>query len=81
MSYGQYSATLNPTRTVTTPLRVLDLTAEFLADSAYERGPWPALLRRWGVARGLTDEEIGQVQAAVCRSRITGAMPLHRGRR
>ncbi len=81
MSCTQYSATCNPAGSVSTPLHLLDLAAEFVADAAGERAPWPELLRRWGVARGLADEVIDQLRAVLVRERVARAASRHRGRR
>jgi hypothetical protein len=67
-------------RAGTVSLYLLDLAAEFVVDVAGERGAWPELLRRWGVARGLADEVIDQLRRVLIRERVARAASRHRGR-
>ena len=79
MIYPQCTATPDPARTVSTPLGLLTLASEFLADVAHERGAWPGMLRRWGSARGLSDETIDELRQVLIRERVRRA--IARGRR
>ena len=81
MSSSQCTATADKAGTISTPLRVLELASQFIADTAGTRGAWPALLEDWAAARGLDAVTVGEVRAAVCRERIVGAIARHRGLR
>ena len=81
MGCSDCSASVDPARTVSTPLGLLTLASEFLAHVAHERGAWPEMLRRWGVAQGLSDEVIDELRQVLVRERVRRAIAWHRGRR
>lgn len=65
--HAQCSASLDPLRPPS--LRVLRFAAEFLADAAFERGPWPRLLALWSGARGLSEDEAAELRRVILRRR------------
>jgi len=59
---------------------VSDLAGEFLADTAGDRRPWPALFTAWAAEHGLSESEARSVKVQVLRLRVFGAVERHRPR-
>ena len=63
--------------TYSTPLRAVELAAQFIADTAGERGLWPAIFQRWAERRGLSEAEAREVRGVVQRERVMRAVERH----
>jgi hypothetical protein len=72
---------MRPELTHSTPVRIIELAARFVADSAGARAPWPGILEQWGAQRDLDTETIAKVRAAVARERVARALGRHQGSR
>jgi len=56
------------------------LAAAFLANSAGDRRPWPALFTTWAAERSLSASVAHAVRVAIIRERVFGAVERHRPR-